>query len=578
LLHRIIDAEGGPISMAEPLPDELRGLGHCGQFHLSRGGDLTGRLVLRLNGKLEENLSELWRLQEQSADFKVERDFRIGGKTVPMGATLVMIRFAPPGTPEHLAKNERPDEFLSKLEIAGDSGLYGVHGLLMLEFLRPDTPEDVHLELCEMIVSRDEVPGEGVGPQEEDATAPPPTLLAKSVSADLVLPLELRLAPQQSRLELQVFKEPMFGCFDKVLVLGRYGQQWLIRAAELDLRLGLTSEQDEEGEDGNRQLEAVKENHTGHHGFECRSVWRTRDGGVVVIYNSTIWGGRLDMEKPEDAYRVEVGELYGMPLVWRSDKEGTETVPGWFDGECIHWFEDQMPVEGMEVWGEEEEMSRKLPPSPWVRIRSASEEGGVPGPDNGLWKLVSTFYTECHGPLPRRHLDRVAEHQAGPGARELYVKSTKDSLFEKTQREVTVPFLSPADLNAVIGQYSNAVPDDLARENSFTTLASYVPPSPMERLARASTPSGMSRQGSRPVTPPRSTSSLSRLGRSISNTSDMHGPMSDILLTPPEEPPPKRSSSKPHSERSTARDLRCHSPINECGSSCSPKRVIALGE
>jgi len=172
-------------------------------------------------------------------------------------------------------------------------------------------------------------------------------------------------------------------------------------------------------------------------------------------------------------------------------------VPGWFDGECIHWFESQFQQQEVSVDLEDDWMQRQLPPGPWVRIRSASEEG-VPGPDGGLWTLITHFYTECHGPLPRWHLERVAQHQATTGARELFVRTVQDSLFEKAKRNMVVPFLSPADLDAVVGQTANttSLSDELVRENSYSTLASMTP---RGRLTRAG--SSISRVPSRPGSP-----------------------------------------------------------------------------
>eukprot|EP00913_Durusdinium_trenchii_P033737 g31582.t2 len=67
------------------------------------------------------------------------------------------------GTSLEDAVPETPEEFLYRLSRSrfGKGGvLRDAHGVLVLEFQRPDDALDVQLELAELVIARDEVPKE----------------------------------------------------------------------------------------------------------------------------------------------------------------------------------------------------------------------------------------------------------------------------------------------------------------------------------------------------------------------------------------------------------------------------------
>lgn len=74
---------------------------------------------------------------------------------------------------------------------------------------------------------------------------------------------------------------------------------------------------------------------------------------------------------------------------------------------------------------------RRLPPGPWLHITSALQEGGIPGPDDGLWTFQTRFFAECHGPLPHMWLRKLAQHQAGEGAHYLYERTRDDAIVRE---------------------------------------------------------------------------------------------------------------------------------------------------
>lgn len=78
---------------------------------------------------------------------------KIGGRIVPSGAHIDSIRYVPPGTSLEDAMVESPEEFLYRLSRSrfGKGGvLRDAHGVLVLEFQRPDDPLDVQMELAEL--------------------------------------------------------------------------------------------------------------------------------------------------------------------------------------------------------------------------------------------------------------------------------------------------------------------------------------------------------------------------------------------------------------------------------------------
>jgi len=130
------------------------------------------------------------------------------------------------------------------------------------------------------------------------------------------------------------------------------------------------------------------------------------------------------------------------------EEEACPPIKGWFDGRMLYW-EPVTKKQECDAHGtgefhdhEHEEAEREvqaahdfmrlpkfgeLPPGPWVRITSAYETAGVPGPDSGLWTLQTSFFAECHGPLPLEFLERVGAYQAGKGAKELYERTRRDA-------------------------------------------------------------------------------------------------------------------------------------------------------
>ncbi|CAE7320130.1 ALKBH2 [Symbiodinium natans] len=91
------------------------------------------------------------------------RPAKIAGRWVPAGAVLDQIRYVPPGTSIDEAPTEFAETFLARLSRKrfGKGGvLRDSRGELVLEFQRPDDPLDLHTELCELLLSRNEVPGD----------------------------------------------------------------------------------------------------------------------------------------------------------------------------------------------------------------------------------------------------------------------------------------------------------------------------------------------------------------------------------------------------------------------------------
>ncbi|CAE7821290.1 bath-38, partial [Symbiodinium sp. KB8] len=181
---------------------------------------------------------------------------------------------------------------------------------------------------------------------------------------------------------------------------------------------------------------------------------------VVFIHDFSCFGGQLELVgRPEDIKAVEKGRLLGQQVLWHPPRaataekaaelwrEGTEStdcasdlrkdplpVRGWFDGRTLTW--EQRPMrhgqgiaehlkEGDDWLSSGAPAITQLPEGPWVRITSALEPEGIPGPDCGLWTYQASFYAECHGALPVQFLDRLGEYQAGPGSTELFLRSKR---------------------------------------------------------------------------------------------------------------------------------------------------------
>jgi len=335
-----------------------------------------------------------------SAAFKMKaltKPVKIGGRIVPAGAQIETIRYVPPGTLLEDAMAESPEEFLYRLSRSrfGKGGvLRDAHGVLVLEFQRPDDPLDVQMELAELIISRDEVPQEksegGVDApsgmrtrQKVEWARALSTERAKALVwdvGDFVLPLDLRFTWPVPSLQLCVSPKPDWGCMQHVLVLSRGGQQWILQAQEVHHHLGLAGEVsvkrrrqqalrnsnvsmqpnaqaensfemiEESDEDVDDVFEEDMELPTmatvrtgkssGSHGhFASRSAWRTKSGGVVFIHDFSCFGGTLELVgRPQDIKAVEQGELLGQQVLWHpplrprpSSRPGTEDK---CDGTC----------------------------------------------------------------------------------------------------------------------------------------------------------------------------------------------------------------------------------------------------
>ncbi|CAJ1424941.1 unnamed protein product [Effrenium voratum] len=200
--------------------------------------------------------------------------------------------------------------------------------------------------------------------------------------------------------------------------------------------------------------------------FGARSAWRTKSGGVVFVHDFSCFGGTLELVgRPQDIKAVEKGELLGQQVLWHPPKprrlsmkekpEGStasteepppEPLRGWFDGNTLFWEPKTKLLGGVSEAAREVHsiheavgvpMDGELPPGPWRRITSALEPEGVPGPDGGLWRLQMAFYADCHGPLPLEYLEKLGAYQAGPGARELYLRSRRDARPQDTEAAKT---------------------------------------------------------------------------------------------------------------------------------------------
>eukprot|EP00928_Gymnodinium_smaydae_P024657 TRINITY_DN19891_c1_g2_i3.p1 TRINITY_DN19891_c1_g2~~TRINITY_DN19891_c1_g2_i3.p1 ORF type:complete len:772 (-),score=130.17 TRINITY_DN19891_c1_g2_i3:156-2219(-) len=475
VLWAVLDAGVGAISTDEGAPPEIRELRGLGELHLLRGGDLTGSIEALVHGSLEEGLSELIQMQSEDSKFVLQEPWILGGRTVPKGAKLVGVRFCPPGTEPQLGQAEKPEDFVGKAE----RRLEGLCGVLALEFQRPNSAEDVRRELCELLLQRAGLwqeedplrrpwsPSSSLTATDsqqaggEEARAGLGSLIARARGADpaKLLPLDLRIGPQASQVRLEVHRQPSFGCVDEVLVMARKGHHWLVQMRDLEHFLGMTAEikevkisgsstslkTDASGngsvgasssslgspprlKGGNRGAKSPPQSPSRlggcREGFIANSAWRTRDGGVVMIHNCHCFGGLISATAPRDTYLVEIGELLGMSVRWRPAFGNllAGTVQGWYEGDTLYWFDDPATNKETGVSG-----LSLLPAGPWVRIKRAAEEGGVPGPDGGLWTLERSFFAECNGLLMEEQLERLAEYQAGIGARELHERTRLDA-------------------------------------------------------------------------------------------------------------------------------------------------------
>ncbi|CAK9037587.1 unnamed protein product [Durusdinium trenchii] len=433
------------------------------------------------------------------------------------GHVMFLILQPTAGTSLEDAVPETPEEFLYRLSRSrfGKGGvLRDAHGVLVLEFQRPDDALDVQLELAELVIARDEVPKEQSA--ELGLDAPSGMRMRQKVEwaramyterakalvwdvGDFVLPLDLRFTWQVPSLQLRVSPKPDWGSMQQVLVLSRGGQQWILQAHEVHHHLGLAGEAivkrrrqklhetnapmepdeaEEESDDEEFELDDVFDEEiqvtavrtgksSGSRGhFASRSAWRTKCGGVVFIHDFCCYGGTLELVgRPQDIKAVEQGELLGQQVLWHPPERRSSRRPsgrpssleekgdctcstvstvehpekpirGWFDGHNLYWEPTQsFPGHEGEPGSAFDEAvgipkEGQLPAGPWVRITSAMEPGGIPGPDSGLWTLQTAFYSECYGPLPLEFLEKLGEFQAGPGARELYLRTRRDAMKE----------------------------------------------------------------------------------------------------------------------------------------------------
>eukprot|EP00439_Symbiodinium_sp_Y106_P008442 s1428_g1.t1 len=309
------------------------------------------------------------------------RPAKIAGRWVPAGAVLDVIRYVPPGASIDEAPVEFAETFLARLSRKrfGKGGvLRDSRGELILEFQRPNDPLDLHTELCELLLSRNEVPEDRREPtldspahraariQEEHARS----LLTQKAKAllkelgDFLLPLDLRFGLPTPSLSLQVSPRPDWGCMEEVLVLTRGCQQWIVQSMEIHHHLGLTSEftvklrrqteslgfaprhsvlqlmssalapladesdseddpfEDEDAEPSLGKRTGKGSNSEGH--FASRSAWRTKSGGVVFIHDFSCFGGQLELVgRPEDIKAVEKGRLLGQQVLWHPPRVAT---------------------------------------------------------------------------------------------------------------------------------------------------------------------------------------------------------------------------------------------------------------
>lgn len=224
--------------------------------------------------------------------------------------------------------------------------------------------------------------------------------------------------------------------------------------------------------------------------FGSRSAWRTKSGGVVFVHDFSCFGGTLELVgRPQDIKAVEKGELLGQQVLWHPPKRtprpsamqrlpGTEEkgdgtcstmsaecpedqpMRGWFDGQNLYWEPIPKlagaPSEPLELQSMQEALGGpkegELPAGPWVRISSALEPGGIPGPDSGLWTLQSSFYAACYGPVPFEFLEKLGDFQAGPGARELYLRTRRDARKGKEEERERPP---PEEEEVIISDESS---------------------------------------------------------------------------------------------------------------------------
>eukprot|EP00931_Biecheleriopsis_adriatica_P040901 TRINITY_DN23426_c0_g1_i1.p1 TRINITY_DN23426_c0_g1~~TRINITY_DN23426_c0_g1_i1.p1 ORF type:complete len:3209 (-),score=471.85 TRINITY_DN23426_c0_g1_i1:187-9114(-) len=295
LLQHILCAEGSFIDFRSFQSSKKHALpaGLPSQLRLARGGQLTGRIRARVpcgdNKLLSSALQQLRALCQQSEDYPnstvvspssrgsslpspssqctpalkpLAKSCSIGGRVVPAGAFFESVCFVPPGTNYDDATALHPQDFLARLSRSkGVTGgcLRGGGGDLVLEFRRPDDPGDIHLELCELVLSRDQVPGEedsediltleageGMKPQWRSELALSVfSERAKSLVWEIgnfLLPLDLRFVPPTPQVQLQVSPRPDIGCMQEVLVLQRACQQWVVQAQEIRHYLGLSGE------------------------------------------------------------------------------------------------------------------------------------------------------------------------------------------------------------------------------------------------------------------------------------------------------------------------------------------------
>ena len=422
-----------------------------GALCLARGGGLSGRVAVALERTLLRSL-ELVKCCNSSAALHADRSGRsstrsskssmftapglspgaprrlretrhIGSVLVPAMSTLRTVSFAPLGAAEQEVEQLTPQEFLDRHEFLQlpRHAHARLHGRLVLEFDRPDTAEDVHLELCEVIVTHVGMDPELCRLQPESAAELAQKALDLGTSAaDAAgwLP-DLRLVPLREdarTVVMHVHRQPVAD-LEEVLILGRAQHQWLVRRREVDSRLGLTTD-------------FLADEFAGATSTLCsRSVWRTKEGSVVVMQSGRCFGGQVELEVGDaqegsfdDQDSLASGVQRHAPargvqrITWHlEDSSSTSRF-----GVVVHGI----VFDGMQVrW----DGSAHLPASPWVRIVSAEEEGGIPGPDGGLWKFVDRFYSQGQGVLPHADTETELRHQAGAGASALLARTRQDA-------------------------------------------------------------------------------------------------------------------------------------------------------
>jgi len=166
---------------------------------------------------------------------------------------------------------------------------------------------------------------------------------------------------------------------------------------------------------------------TSWRGFLKHSVWRTSEGGLVIIYKHQCYGGQLSCVSEDDTKKE-------CSLQWAKHPDSIHCLHATCDGNQMKWSKGRQD-DGCPPIGQI-----------WDRITNPFDGFGFPGPDGGLWvaKERELYYARCsayaEGYAPEAECNREAEHFANEGASKLHARTLRD--FVQAKNRVSLPVQS----------------------------------------------------------------------------------------------------------------------------------------